>query len=332
MTHGKIDFHTHFIPRAAEAFAAANCPRLVVESETCGHLYRGEQHYRTIDERSWSPARRIADMDAREVAMQVISPIPVTYAYDASATDGLAFARLHNDGIAKVVRERPDRFAGLGAIPLQDVDAACTELERAVRDLGLAGVEIGSTASDRDLDHPSFLPFWERCDALGAIVFMHPESAPGFDRLRMHTMVISTGYPSETGIAAAKLVMAGIPEKFPQLRLVLAHGGGTLPWLLPRLDRIWTVNENVRKALPTRPSTAARALYCDTLTFDAENLALVARRIGAEHLMIGSDYPFVVMEDPPGAVLDGAVEFDEATKHAFRRDNALRLLQEGRTD
>jgi aminocarboxymuconate-semialdehyde decarboxylase len=326
MIEGRVDFHTHFIPRGAERFAAERCPSLVIESETCGQLYRGGQHYRTIDERSWSPARRIADMDAREVAMQVISPIPVTYAYDASPAEGLAFARLHNDAIAAVIRERPDRFAGLGAVPLQDVDAACAEVERAVRELGLAGVEIGTTAGERDLDHPSFAPFWERCDALGAIVFAHPESAPGFDRLRIHQMVISTGYPSETGIFGAKLVMAGILENYPRMTLVLAHGGGTLPWLLPRLDRIWTVSERVREALPTKPSAAARAFYCDTLTFDAENLAVVARRIGAEHLVIGSDYPFVVMEDPPGAVIDTVPEFDDAIRKGLRRDNALRLL------
>lgn len=326
MIDGKIDFHTHYIPRAAERFAGDACPTLVCDSDTVGNLYRGGQHYRLIDDRSWSAARRIVDMDAREIAMQVISPIPVTYAYDASPKEGLAFARLHNDGIAEVVRERPDRFTGLGAVPLQDVDVACTELERAMRELGLAGVEIGSTTGDRDFDDPAFLPFWERCDALGAIVFLHPESAPGMERLRQHQMVISTGYPSETGIAAAKLLMAGVIARFPRLRLVLAHGGGTLPWLLPRLDRIWNVNPRVRDAVPARPSELARALYCDTLTFDAENLALVARRIGAEHLMIGSDYPFAVMEDPPGAVLDGAAEFDEPTKRALRRDNALRLL------
>jgi aminocarboxymuconate-semialdehyde decarboxylase len=326
MIDGKIDFHTHYIPRTAEHFDAHVCPTLVCDSDTVGNLYRGGKHYRLIDDRSWSAARRIVDMDARDVAMQVISPIPVTYAYDAPAAEGLAFARLHNDGIAEVVRARPDRFAGLGAVPLQDVDAACTELERAVRELGLAGVEIGSTTGAHDFDDPIFEPFWERCDALGAIVFMHPESAPGMERLRQHQMVISTGYPTETGITAAKLLMAGISSKFPRLRLVLAHGGGTLPWLLPRLDRIWNVNAKVREAVPARPSEMARALYCDTLTFDAENLAVVARRIGAGHLMIGSDYPFAVMEDPPGAVLDGDGEFDEATKRALRRENALRLL------
>ena len=282
----RVDFHTHFMPREAGDVAVPGCPRLVIESETCGQMYRGEKHYRTIDERTWDANRRIGDMDAREIALQVISPIPVNYAYEAAAADGLAFARMQNDGIAGLVRARPDRFAGLAMVPLQDPDSACAELERAVCDLGLHGVEIGTVAGGRELDDAALAPFWERCAALGAIVFIHPESAPGFDRLRFMQMVISTAYPSETGIAAARLLMTGIFTRHPDLRIVLAHAGGTLPWLLPRLDRLWNIDAKIRAVLPKRPSETARAYYGDTLTFDAENLALVAKRFGTDHLVV----------------------------------------------
>ncbi len=321
-----VDFHTHFMPREAEAVVLAGCPRLVIESETCGQMYRGEKHYRTIDERTWDANRRIADMDARQVALQVISPIPVCYAYGAAPADGLAYARLHNDNIAAVVRARPDRFAGLAGVPLQDPDAACAELERAMRDLGLRGVEIGTTAGGRELDDAALGPFWEHCAALGAIVFIHPESFPGFERFQMMQMVISTGYPSETGIAAARLLMTGIFTRWPALKIVLAHGGGTLPWLLPRLNRVWDMNESIRTQMPVRPSDAARAFHVDTLTFDAENLALVAKRFGTSQVVVGSDYPFAIMEDPPGAVVDAVTSFDDATRSALRSDNARRLL------
>jgi aminocarboxymuconate-semialdehyde decarboxylase len=303
---GVVDVHTHYIPAEAAGFDAPGCVRLALESPTCGQLYHGDRHYRTIDERSWDAARRIVDMDARGVALQVISPIPVAYAYDASPADGRAFARLHNDAIAAVVRERPDRFAGLGGVPLHDVEAACGELERCVRDLGLLGVEIGTSAGGRDLDDPALEPFWERCGALGAYVFIHPENAPGFERARTHGLTISTAYPAETGLAAAKLLMSGVLVRHPEATIVLAHGGGTLPWILPRLDRVWEALPGVRASLDVRPSVLARRFVCDTLTFDAENLALVARRIGADRLMVGTDYPFPIMEDPPGAVLAGA--------------------------
>ena len=322
-----VDFHTHFMPREASAVAVPGCPRLEVESETCGQMYRGDKHYRTIDERTWDAKRRIGDMDANGIALQVISPIPVGYSYEAAAADGLAYARLQNDGIAEVVRSRPDRFAGLAMVPLQDPDAACAELERAVRELGLHGVEIGTVAGGRELDDAALEPFWERCAALNAIVFVHPESAPGFDRLQFMQMVISTAYPTETGIASARLLMTGIFTRHPDLRIVLAHGGGTLPWLLPRLDRIWSIDEKIRAVLPKRPSEVARGFYGDTLTFDADNLALVAKRFGSDHLVVGSDYPFAVMEDPPGAVIATVRSFDDSTRDALRSGNASRLLQ-----
>jgi aminocarboxymuconate-semialdehyde decarboxylase len=321
-----VDFHTHFMPREASAITVAGCPRLEIESDTCGQMYRGATHYRTIDDRTWDAKRRIRDMDDREVGMQVISPIPICYSYDAAIADASAYAHLQNDGIAAVVRARPDRFAGLAMVPLQDPDAACAEVDRAMGELGMHGIEIGTVAGGRELDDPALEAFWARCVAHDAIVFIHPETAPGFDRLRFHQMVISTAYPTETGIAAARLLMKGIFTRFPTLRIVLAHAGGTLPWLLPRLDRVWGIEEAIQAALPEKPSVAARNFYGDTLTFDAENLALVAKRFGTDHLVVGSDYPFAIMEDPPGAVVVTVAAFDEATRAALRSGNARRLL------
>ncbi|HEY0613238.1 MAG TPA: amidohydrolase family protein [Candidatus Elarobacter sp.] len=314
-----VDFHTHYIDASLESLALPGCVALRRDGRS-GELLRNGAVYRTIDERSWNVERRIAEMDAEGVALQVLSPIPVSYAYDASADDGAAFSRAQNDALAAIVRARPDRFAALGAVPLQDPQRACAELERAVRELGLHGVEIGTTAGGRELDDPALEAFWERCEALDAIVFVHPESAPGFNRVRRRMMVISTGYPNETGIAAAMLLTSGLLER-RRLRVVLAHGGGTLPWLLPRLDRLWEINDELRAA-GRRPSEVARAFYCDTLTFDARNLALMLERLDPSHLVVGSDYPFTVREIPPGAVVDAFP--DHAA--ALRSSNALALL------
>lgn len=320
-----IDFHTHYIPRSVAAFHAAGCTRLEIESPTCGHLYNGTAHYREIDERCWDLARRLADMDERGIRMQVVSPIPVTNSYASSPADGQAYARLHNEGIAELVRARPDRFAGLGAVPLQDVDRACDELEAALQDFGLRGVELMTNVGGRELDDPTLLPFWERCNDLGAIVFLHPESGPSFDRLRLHGLVASVAYPSETGLVASRLLLKGMLTRFPNVRVVLSHGGGTLPWLLPRIDRFWDAMPTIQAALPTRPSIAARAFYADTLVFDAANLALLLQRFGSDRLVVGSDYPFGVAEDPPGAVLAES-HLDGATSGALRELNAKRLL------
>jgi aminocarboxymuconate-semialdehyde decarboxylase len=326
MTSGTIDFHTHFMPRDASLVEVTGCPRLVIESDTCGQMYRGEKHYRTIDDRTWDAARRIRDMDARSVALQVLSPIPVCYSYDASASDAAAYARMQNDAIAAVVRARPDRFAGLCMVPLQDPDTACAELDRAMRDLGLAGVEIGTTAGGRELDDPALDAFWATCAGHNAIVFIHPENAPGVERMQFMQMVISTAYPSETGIASARLLMKGIFIRHPDLRIVLAHAGGTLPWLLPRLDRVWAIDPQIQAVLPQKPSEMARSFYGDTITFDADNLALVAKRLGAGQLLVGSDYPFAIMEETPGSIVDAVVTFDDQTRAALRNGNARRLL------
>lgn len=320
-----VDFHTHYIPESVADYSAEGCTKLVIESPTCGQLYERGKHYRTIDDRCWSAQRRIADMDERHVALQVISPIPVTNSYASSRDAGLAFARLHNDGIAGFVRSRPDRFAGLGAIPLQDIDAACGELNYVMRDLHLIGVEIGTVAAGRELDDPALLPFWEQCNALQAIVFIHPETAPGFER---HSNIVqfaaAASYPSDTGLVAAKLLLGGYLTRFPGMKIVLAHAGGTLPWMLPRLDRFWGVAKQWHTTCPELPSIAARNFYADTLTFDATNLELAAKRYGTDRLMVGSDYPFGVMEDPPGTVLVNAA-FDERIKDDMRAGNYRRL-------
>ncbi len=325
-TAKRIDFHTHVIPRAMPGGPYAGCPELHVDENGRGDVTRDGKPYRVVDERVWDVERRLRDMDSREVDVQVLSPMPVYYGYEAQPAAGASFARAQNENIAAIVRDRPDRFAGLGTVALQDPERACGELDYAMQTLGLNGIEIGTHANARDLDDPVLEPFWERCAALDALVFVHPESAPGFGRVAAMRMIVSTGYPSETGITAAKLLMGGVFVRYPRLRIVLAHGGGTLPWLLPRLDRLWTTMADVRAANPVMPSEGARAFYCDTLTFDARNLELVAERIGAAHLVVGSDYPFTVMEDPPGAVLDGSDAFDEGDKAAMRAGNAARLL------
>jgi len=325
----RIDFHTHYLSRAAEGFDApsASWPRLAVDDAGCGQLTRDGVAFRDVDSRSWDAARRIADMDAAGIDLQVLSPLPVTFAYEFDAAVTARFARLHNDAIAEVVRARPDRFAGLGAVPLQDPDAACAELERVTGELGLAGIEIGTHAGGHDLADPAFDAFWERCDALRALVFVHPENAPGFERLRAARLAFAAGYPSETGLCAASLIMTGLVARRPRVRFVFAHGGGTLAWLLPRLDAVWSAYADVREKLARRPSDVARTLWYDTLTFDAENLRLLAERAGTGRLVVGSDYPFLMQEEPPGATVLACDAFDDAERDAMRGENALALLR-----
>src|SRR5579875_2477491 len=180
-----------------------------------------------------------------------------------------------------------------------------------------------------DIADERFEAFWSTCERLDAVVFLHPERFPGAARLSAHRLVFSTGYPSETGIVAAQLIMSGFFTRHPKIRFVLAHGGGTLPWLLPRLDQVWSSFEDLRLQLPRRPSEAARSFLCDTLTYDAENLSLVIERIGIDRLMLGSDYPFPLMEDPPGKAITMSASLSDDEKARLSGANAERLLRGG---
>jgi aminocarboxymuconate-semialdehyde decarboxylase len=326
----RVDFHTHFIasgfPDMGEKYAGEGWPRLVHDGACDADIYSAEKHYRRIDERSWDVERRIKDMDAEGVDVQVISPIPVTFGYRFSAQAVREMAQMQNEEIARAVSEAPQRFVGLGTVPLQDAELAALEVRRVVRDLGLAGVEIGTNVQGKNLDDEELQPFWQASVEVGAAVFVHPASVLAPERMKRHRMEYSLGYTTETGIAAASVIMSGLLDRYPDLRLCFAHGGGTLPWLLPRLDQTWRTFEEVRATLASRPSEVAKLLTYDTLTYDTLNLRLLIERLGVERLVMGSDYPFPLREAPAGKVIDDLEGVSMEQRERMLGRNALRFL------
>src|SRR5260221_11568913 len=176
-------------------------------------------------------------MAVEGVDVQVLSPIPVTIAYDFAAPGSLELAKMPSEEIEEAVAASSEHFIGLGTVPLQDPDSAANEVRRVVNTLGLAGVEIGTNIMGRNLDDPGLEPFWQACEEVEAAIFVHPASVFSPERTSRYRLVFSVGYTSETGIAAASIVMSGLLERHPGLRLCFAHGGGTFSWLLPPLDR-----------------------------------------------------------------------------------------------
>src|SRR5205823_5236052 len=199
-------------------------------------------------------------------------------------------------------------------------------VRRVVNTLGLAGVEIGTNILGRNLDDPGLEPFWQACEEVGAVIFVHPASVFSPERTSKYRMVFSMGYTSETGIAAASVVMSGLLDRYPTLRLCFAHGGGTFPWLLPRLDQTWHAFDDVKATTATKPSQVAKLLSYDTLVFDTMNLRLLINRLGADRLIMGTDYPFPLREAPPGAVVDNLDGISHAERAAMLGGNALRFL------
>lgn len=323
---GLIDVHTHGIDAALpdlNGHFPGSWPAIAHRGDGRANVAIGTTPYRVVDERCWSVDRRLADMDADGVAMQVISPMPATLLHGADPAGAAVLATAQNDFLAALHAAAPGRLQGFGAVPLQDLDAAVHELRRCVTDLGLLGVAIGTRVGALDLAAEELDPFFRAAADLGAIVFIHPVDAETDPRLQRLGLGFGAGMPTETGIAGAGLLERRVMARRPGLTLLLAHGAGTLPWLLPRLDR----GERLQDPHATYvASVRVRALYADSLTYDADQLGIVAGRIGGGHVLLGTDYPFIARERPAGAVLHNSPGLTEELVGAIGRDNAFSLI------
>jgi aminocarboxymuconate-semialdehyde decarboxylase len=290
------------------------------------HVMISGQVYRTVSDRCWDSARRIADLDTMGLDLQALSAMPELLSYWMEAADAQPLLRYLNEQIAGMMAESGGRFTGLGAVPLQDVELAIRELEYLVQSLGMPGVEVGSNINGRPIGAPEFDPFFEACEALGAAVFVHAIRPAGMERLIGPPPLQQVlAYPGDVGLAAASVLTSSLIERRPKLRLAFSHGGGTLASLLPRLQQGWAQFPALQESMAVSPLAQARKLFYDTLVFDAPMLRHLVERFGAGQLMIGTDYPFNFHDRAPLASLDAA-GFDAATHQLLLRDNALRFL------
>jgi aminocarboxymuconate-semialdehyde decarboxylase len=306
-----IDVHTHLIPPGwedwATKFGGERWPRLVEHDACRATIMTGQQFFRAVDDRSWSAGRRIEDMDRLGIAVQALSPPPVMFCYWADARATSAFARMQNENVAGLVARHPRRFVGMATVPLQEPALAVKELRYCRERLGLRAVEIGSCPGGRDFDDPELFTFFEACAELDVAVFVHPATPlVGQERLTKYYFPLIVGNPLETALAASKLIYGGVLERLPSLRLCLAHGGGAFPFTLARLDHGWKVRPEGPAAIPRPPREYARRLYFDSLTLSAANLRFVVEQFGADHVVIGSDYPFDMGSDDPVGAVAGA--------------------------
>jgi aminocarboxymuconate-semialdehyde decarboxylase len=320
----KIDLHTHILPREWPDLDAKYGYGGFVRLDHCdacsARMMIGDRFFREIKSNTWDPHPRLEDMDRTGVSMQVLSTVPVMFSYWARPADTLDLSRLLNDHIAGVVRAHPQRFAGLGTIPLQDPDLAAGELERCVRDLGLRGVQIGSHvdanehchgADCRNLDHPSLDVIWRTAEELDAAIFIHPWDMLGKRRMPKYWLPWLVGMPAETCLAICCLMLSGVFDRFPRLRVAFAHGGGAFPFTIGRIEHAFRVrpdlvavdNKNNPRSYLANGGKPAR-FYVDSLVHDAEALRLLINLFGAPRIALGSDYPFPLGEAQPGALID----------------------------
>lgn len=320
----KIDLHTHILPREwPDLDAKYGYPgfiRLEHHKPCCARMMKGDRVFREITDNTWEPRRRIEEMDRANVSMQVLSTVPVMFSYWAKPADALDLSRQLNDHIAEVVRNHPTRFAGLATIPLQDPQLAAGELERCVRELGLRGAQIGTHvdanehcqgAECRNLDDASLEVIWRTAEQLDAAIFVHPWDMVGKSRMPKYWLPWLVGMPAETSLAICCLMLSGVFDRFPKLRVAFAHGGGAFPFTIGRIehafharpDLVAVDNKNNPRSYLAQPGAPAR-FYVDSLVHDADALRLLIKLFGAQRVALGSDYPFPLGEAHPGALIE----------------------------
>jgi aminocarboxymuconate-semialdehyde decarboxylase len=325
-----IDVHAHVVPETFPRYMGSAVPADWPSMEAAHACHRNVmiagKVYRTVSDKSWDTANRLADLPAMGVDLQVVSPMPELLSYWLQAADAQQLLRYTNDVIAGMAAESGGKIAGLGAVPLQDVDLAIRELEYVVRTLGFAGVEVGSNINGVPIGAAAFDPFFEACEALGAAVFVHAIRPAGMERLVGPPLLQQVlGYPGDVGLAAASVITSNLLVRRPGLRIAFSHGGGTLASLLPRLQQGWGVFPALKEAVTQAPAEQARRLFYDTLVFDAPMLRHLVATFGASQLLVGTDYPFNFHERAPVARIQEA-GFDAGVTARLVRHNAERFL------
>ncbi|QHE91522.1 amidohydrolase family protein [Pandoraea fibrosis] len=328
---GLIDIHAHFVPENFPSYKGrkpdARWPSMQPGDAGWRNVMLGGVFYRRVPAQCWRVDEMIQGMVQRQVSLQVLSPMPELLSYWLDPEDGAVLCRYLNEEAARLVAMAPQRLAGLGAVPLQDVGLAIRELEVAVGELQLAGVEIGTNVNGVPIGHPQFAPFFEAAEALGASLFIHPLRPAGLDRLvgpvGLEQVV---AFPGETALAAASLITGGTLAKFPGLRIAFSHGGGSFSSVLPRLQYAWETFPSFREQVAVEPCLAARKLFYDSAVYDAGAFQHLVQVFGEDQIVIGTDAPFAIMERNPQGRLQ-ALEADTTVKQLIGRDNALRWLR-----
>jgi aminocarboxymuconate-semialdehyde decarboxylase len=290
------------------------------------HVMISGSVYRTVSDQAWDTRVRIGDMESSGVSRHVLSPMPELLSYWLDPEDGALLSRYLNETLAEMVAAAPNRFSALGAAPLQDMDRAIVELEFAVSTLGLSGIEVGSNVNGRPIGDPSFWPFFEAAEALGAAIFVHPLRPAGMERLvGVAALEQIVAFPGEIGLAAASLITGGLMARFPRLRVALSHGGGSIQVLLPRMQFAWERQHRLRESMPVSPMEAARSLYYDDLLYSGLAIRTLIDTVGGDRVMIGTDYPFAIMDgNPVGRV--HSLQLDSTMEEALRWKNAAAWL------
>ena len=323
-----IDIHSHVAVPAAAKFVE---PHLDWATVPLAHFANAET--KALSEKQEADIRarsshnhRLADLDAMGIDIQIIAPPPPQCYYTVPLDIAVKATQIVNDGIAEFCAVKPDRLKGFGAVPMTNGAEAARELERCTKKLSFTGVEVLTNVAGKELSDPAFAPFWQKAEQLGALVMIHPNGFTEASRLTRFYLNNVVGNPLETTIALHYLIFDGLLERHPKLKILAVHGGGYLGAYPGRVDHAWGARSDSHGGLPQRPTTYLKRVYVDTVVFTPFQLAELVRVFGADHVLLGTDYPYDMAEYDPLGHIASVVEFDATTFAALAGGNSKTLL------
>ena len=326
----KIDIHTHIIPQnlnnVTKHFSDDRFLIIKNFTDTSADLYRQNSMFRHIKCNCWDANYRLDDMSKSSIDMQVLSTIPVLFSYWSKIKESMILYEFLNDHLHEVMCQFPSKYFALGNIPMQDTNLAIKEMDRCINDLKLNGIQIGSNINGNNLSDKKYLPVFEHAENINCPIFIHPWEVIGESSMKKYWLPWLVGMPAETSRAICSIIFVGILEKYPKLKIAFAHGGGSFPYTIGRIDKGFTMRPDLC-AIDNNilPSTYLNSFYVDSLVHNLDSLEYLIKTIGYNKIALGTDYPFPLGETEPGELIK-ALNVEDDVKQRMYAGTALEWL------